>query len=107
MVSAGFIAPSSRQASCAALDASVGRLPFFFFRHERAHFKDRDQRQVADEQEEQEQEKSDRSKKSKQVPPRRVVHTPSRWKKIAMQAGDDDDEPLEPHTHVDNHGDRK
>ena len=72
---------------------------------ELAHFEDRNHRQEADEQEQQEQEEADRADVGRPVPERRVVHAPRRRQEVAVEARDDDHEPLEPHADVGHDGD--
>ena len=52
----------------------------------------------------QRQEETDRPEQCCPIPNRRPIHVPGGRKKIAMQAGDDDHEALQPHPHVDHHG---
>ena len=50
-------------------------------------------------------EQADRAEERHPVPARRPVHPPRRGQEVAMQAGDDDHESLEPHADVDEHRD--
>ena len=50
-------------------------------------------------------EQTDGAKEGHVVPLCTVVHSPGGWQKIAMQAGNDNNEALEPHTDVDEHAD--
>ena len=74
------------------------------FVNQLAHLGDRDHRQDANEQKDQGQEQAERAVERRIVPERPVIHRPRRRQKIAMQAGDDDHVPLEPHADI--HQDR-
>ena len=71
--------------------------------HHRPHLEDGNHRQHPDEQEEQRDEQANRAEEGHDVPARRPVHPPRRGQEVAVQAGDDDHEALEPHADVDEH----
>src|SRR5438067_10799177 len=75
-----------------------------FFMHQLAHFKNRDCRQHANEQQHAEQEPSARPDVRGPVPERWVIRVTLRRDEIAMKAGDDDDEALQPHADVHDDG---
>src|SRR5262249_53537950 len=69
------------------------------------HFRDRDHWQEAGEQQEQRQEQPDGSDERADIDPGRPEVTPGAGQEVAMQAGDDNHESLEPHSDV--HHDRQ
>ena len=62
---------------------------------------------VAQEQEQQRQKQPDGPDEGGPVPYRARVHAPGGGQEVAMKAGDDDDETLEPHADVDEHRDQE
>lgn len=73
-------------------------------RHQSSQFKNGNHGKNANEEENQRQKQTNGSKVSGPVPDRGVVHIPGRGKVIAVQAGNDNDESFQPHSHV--HDDR-
>src|SRR3984893_15459496 len=75
------------------------------FRQNGLHFRHRDHRQKPDEHEEQRGENPKRADESPDVDPGWDKHAPRGREKVPMQAANDDDETLEPHSRVHTHAD--
>src|SRR5262245_45301392 len=78
-------------------------LVYFAFGQQRLHFEDRYHRDEAYEEEHHRQEEADRPEEHREVEDRGVIHAPRRRGEVAVEAHDDDHEPLQPHAHVDEH----
>src|SRR5229473_8089707 len=85
-------------------------LPSFRFhfrlRQNRPHLENRNHRQKADEQKQQRQEKSNRADEHRPIPLRRLIESPRRWQKIAVQTGHDNYKSLQPHADADDQRDK-
>src|SRR5579885_1341103 len=85
----------------------MARRQFRLFGHVMDYFadlEDRDRRKDAHEDAHQEDEESHGPDKHRPIPNRGVILTPRRRYEIAMQAGDDDNKPLQPHADIHNDG---
>src|SRR5436305_1168221 len=88
---------SSFRFSCLLLDLR--------FRNHRPHLEDGDDGQEAYEEEHEEEEEADGSEEHREVEDGRRVHAPRGGQEVAVKTYRDDDEALQPHADVDEHGD--
>src|SRR6266404_1400453 len=75
------------------------------FRQNDLHFRHRDHGREADEKEKERSENSEGANEGPDVDPGGMKEAPRGGEKITVQAADDNDEALEPHTGVDAHAD--